>query len=292
MLFGVRVKILQGEYDEELFECSAATYPSLLTILQKNDGPSVAYYSVLGNLSHDLCNVTGTTPAMSYRYPQTQSSYSGCNSTLSQLHTAASGIHLPDSNSGPRTVSTSTTMHTPAHLSSSIKRSSPSSHKPVSNTKSDINLLKPSNSMTHQRNSDHCSRISVADCPDPLFLARKIARKEMTESQETVHTPLSIDPKYGIRFASLNVNGCRNQSKRISVDTFLLSHGVHIAVLQEVNLDCLKAETPNFCWYMGAPSNNQKRGLAVLIRHGLPLKVKESHNYGSNVQRLDVVYQV
>lgn len=203
------------------------------------------------------------------RLPRTQQF---CFDAPSQLHSITSGARLPDS---------------------SLKRSSSSYDKPAPNVQFDVHSSTPSyDSVPRLHDSNTVSRISTFDYPDPLFLARKIARKETTESQETIPTPLSIDPKYGLRFASLNVNGCRVESKRILVDMFLLSYGVHVAVLQEVNLDCQRVDTPNFRWYLGAPSNSRKRGLAILIRPGLPLKVKESRNYGSNVQRVDVVYQV
>lgn len=128
--------------------------------------------------------------------------------------------------------------------------------------------------------------------PDPMVVAQKVARKEVTDSQMTEHSSVSIDPKRGLRFASLNVNGCRSMEKREAIDFLLLSQRVHIAVLQEVNLDCEYASTPNFEWHMGGRTNSKRRGLAILIYRGLNAVIQRSAYSGSNIQHAEVFYQV
>lgn len=128
--------------------------------------------------------------------------------------------------------------------------------------------------------------------PDPMMVALKVAKKELMDSQMTEHPPIIVDPKQGLRFASLNVNGCRTLKKREAVDSLLFSQRVHIAVLQEVNLDCQSVYTTNFLWQMSGSTSNRKRGLAVLIRHGLDAVVQKSIFSGANIQHAEIKYQV
>lgn len=128
--------------------------------------------------------------------------------------------------------------------------------------------------------------------PDPLVIASKVARSEQTASQETVVTEVLINPTHGLRLASLNVNGCRTLGKRDEIDQYLLSQHVHVAALQEVNLDCLNCVTANYIWYMGATTGNRKRGLAVLLRRGLDVHLQSSDNRGAYIQYLKLSYKV
>ena len=128
--------------------------------------------------------------------------------------------------------------------------------------------------------------------PDPMMIASKIARKEHTDSQLTEYPMVSIDPQQGLRFASLNVRGCRTLDKREAIDSLLISHRAHVAALQEVNLECQFVSTANFLWHMGGPTNNKKRGLAILIRHGLNATLQKSTFSGTNIQHAEILYQV
>lgn len=128
---------------------------------------------------------------------------------------------------------------------------------------------------------------------DHMTVAQRAARKEATDSQLTEPSVINVDPKQGLRFASLNVNGCRREDKRESIDGLLLCHGVHIAALQEVNLDCMYVATSNFRWYVGESSNtNRKRGLAILIRHGLNAEIRNSLCSKPSIQHAEILYQV
>lgn len=127
---------------------------------------------------------------------------------------------------------------------------------------------------------------------DPYDLARKVARKECTDSQVTAALDVPIDRNRGLRFASLNVNGCRSLVKRESVDSYLFSQGVHVAVLQEVNLHCEKVGTANFQWLLGAATTNRKRGLAILLRHGIGIRVMDHKYRGPNIQYIKAAYEV
>lgn len=126
---------------------------------------------------------------------------------------------------------------------------------------------------------------------DVMDIAVAVAREEQA-SQETVHPSIELNPRHGLRFASLNVNGCRVGRKRMSIDQCLLSHRVHLAVLQEVNLDCERLITSNYQWLMGPRAMNRKRGLAILYRHGLDVQVQKSFERGPYIQCLELSYQV
>lgn len=127
---------------------------------------------------------------------------------------------------------------------------------------------------------------------DPLLLATKVARQEFTASQETVQPVITISAKAGIRFASLNVNGCRTIGKREAIDSYLLQRGVHLAVLQEANLDSAEILTAHYRWYLGGAERSRKRGLAILVRHGVDLTIRRKGHSSSNIQYMDVSYQV
>lgn len=128
--------------------------------------------------------------------------------------------------------------------------------------------------------------------PDAMAIAAKIARKEESSSQDTVHSDVPAITAHGIRLASLNVNGCRAKAKRDAIDAYLLSKSVHIAALQEANLDCVYCLTANYKWYMGATSGNRKRGLAILIRIGLDVQQPTTKNFGFGIQYLKLTYKV
>lgn len=127
--------------------------------------------------------------------------------------------------------------------------------------------------------------------PDSMAIANKVAREQLS-SQETIDDVVLVLPSHGLRVASLNVNGCRTRKKRDAIDEYLLSRCVHVAALQEVNLDCLHCLTSNYKWYMGAPSGSRKRGLAILVRRGLDVQLFANKDYGANVQHMKIVYQV
>lgn len=128
--------------------------------------------------------------------------------------------------------------------------------------------------------------------PDPMMVAQKVSRLELADSQMTEPSLISIDPKHGLRFASLNVNGCRNLDKRNAIDSLLMLYRVQLAVLQEVNLDCQSAITNNFHWHMSGRANNRRRGLAILIRRDLNAVHQKSIYAGSNIQHANILYQV
>lgn len=137
-----------------------------------------------------------------------------------------------------------------------------------------------------------CPTIRRRSLSDPMVVAQKAARKELTDSQLSEPLTVLIHPAQGLRFASLNVHGCRREDKREAIDCLLLLEGVHIAVLQEVNLDCVYAATSNFRWYMGGPSKSRKRGLAILIRHGLGAEIVNSICAKPDIQHAEIRYQV
>lgn len=136
------------------------------------------------------------------------------------------------------------------------------------------------------------SSIRCRHLPDPLAVARKLARKEISDSQLTQHLPVLIDAKHGVRFASWNVNGCRTASKQEAIDAALLVQKVVIAVLQEVNLDCQQMCTANYRWVMGHPLVNRKRGLAVLMLLEADIEIIKHTVHGPFLQCLEVSYKV
>lgn len=76
------------------------------------------------------------------------------------------------------------------------------------------------------------------------------------------------------------------------MDSYLFSQGVHIAALQEVNLECAEARTTNFQWLLGANTGNKKRGLAILIRHGTGIRVDDYKLRNPNIQYIKITYEV
>lgn len=144
-------------------------------------------------------------------------------------------------------------------------------------------------SLKHLRSSIRSPKRSSMQ--DAMTVATIAARNEQTSSQVTIATDIVIS-RQGLRLASLNVNGCRTKKKREDIDEFLMAQRVHVAVLQEVNLDCQQLITTNYRWYMGATSGTRKRGLATLIRQGLNAELQASRGYGPNIQYSKLVYQV
>lgn len=126
---------------------------------------------------------------------------------------------------------------------------------------------------------------------DPLLIADKVSRLETCTTQDTRAT-LHLDSRTGLRFASLNVNGCRTVEKRDAIDSYLMSQRVHVAALQEVNLQSMVAMTTNYRWYLGQKAGSRKRGLALLINLNVGITVQFSRAYGSYIQHSEVVYQV
>lgn len=127
---------------------------------------------------------------------------------------------------------------------------------------------------------------------DPLIVAEKYARVEIDATPEVWVPPAPIDQISGLRFASLNVRGCRDIEKRNAIDSFLLSKKVHVAVLQEVNLQGSEAMTPHYRWYVSEKSANRNRGLALLVRIGASITVNRRRSQGPNIELADISYQV
>lgn len=144
--------------------------------------------------------------------------------------------------------------------------------------------------LEHLRSSEH-SQMRRRLLPDPMAVATKVAR-DQSASQATIEAEALVLPARGMRVASLNVNGCRAKRKRDDIDAYLVSRLVHVAALQEVNLDCLQCMTSNYQWHMGETSGSRKRGLAILVRRGLDVQLLASKDKGANVQYLKVAYQV
>lgn len=148
-------------------------------------------------------------------------------------------------------------------------------------------------SVTPQRLARRTSCSKRQNClMEPLDIAGNVIRKELTDTQETFHPIIEVQHKDGLRLASLNVNGCRAEQKRHTVDGCLISHHVHLALLQEVNIDCLQAVTSNYRWLMGSKASTRKRGLAILFQHGLDVRIKQDYKCGPNIQCLELTYQV
>lgn len=126
---------------------------------------------------------------------------------------------------------------------------------------------------------------------DPLLIADKVSRLETCATPED-RTTLHLDSRTGLRFASLNVNGCRTIEKRNAIDSYLISQKVHVATLQEVNLQSMAAMTNNYRWYLGQKAGSRKRGLALLINLSADITVQFSKAYGYYIQHNEVVYQV
>lgn len=127
---------------------------------------------------------------------------------------------------------------------------------------------------------------------DPLEVADKVARMEVHATPEVSDKCVLLDSQIGMRFASLNVNGCRTVEKRDSIDFYLLSQNVHLAALQEVNLQGADVKTSHYRWYLGQKSSSKKRGLALLVRSGFDVKIQFRKNHGSNIQFAEVTYEV
>ncbi|KAL9700179.1 hypothetical protein quinque_003620 [Culex quinquefasciatus] len=74
---------------------------------------------------------------------------------------------------------------------------------------------------------------TTSDGKNPIIIADNISRTEFAGTPQSVHSSMTIPSHQGLRLGSLNVNGCRVSAKRDKIDALLVSHKVHVAVLQE-----------------------------------------------------------
>ncbi|KAL1404263.1 hypothetical protein pipiens_018974, partial [Culex pipiens pipiens] len=132
---------------------------------------------------------------------------------------------------------------------------------------------------------------TTSDGKNPIIIADKISRTEFAGTPQSVHSSMSIPSHQGLRLGSLNVNGCRVSAKRDEIDALLVSHKVHVAVLQEVNLPCGEALSDHYHWHMGEPARNKRRGLAILVHRDYPIAIWHKKNQDSNIQYAQLVYQ-
>lgn len=93
-----------------------------------------------------------------------------------------------------------------------------------------------------------------------------------------------------INFASWNVRGCCRDDKRNAIDTALMENDITVALLQEVNIDCVSLTSTNFKWLVHKTPNNKQRGLAVLVRKGVGIIVKELERVDHNIVRLKIAF--
>lgn len=133
---------------------------------------------------------------------------------------------------------------------------------------------------------------TTSDGKNPIIIADNISRTEFAGTPQSVHSSMTIPSHQGLRLGSLNVNGCRVSAKRDEIDALLVSHKVHVAVLQEVNLPCGEALSDHYHWHMGEPARNKRRGLAILVHRDYPIAIWHKKNQGSNIQYAQLVYQV
>lgn len=127
---------------------------------------------------------------------------------------------------------------------------------------------------------------------DTMMVAEKVARVELDATPDICVPAAPLDSSTGVRIASLNVNGCRGVEKRHIIDSFLLSKGVHIAVLQEVNVPGSEVMTSHYRWYLGEKSGSRKRGLALLVRIGAGITVSRRKTHGPHIELSEVSYKV
>lgn len=128
--------------------------------------------------------------------------------------------------------------------------------------------------------------------PDPYDIAQAVHQNETHSSPKPVPEVITIEETTGLRFATLNVNGCRLPAKRNAIDLYLSLNRIHVAALQEVNLCCSRTSTEHYQWHLGKTRGNQRRGLAVLIRKGARINVTAIDGGGPNVQMLEMSYEV
>lgn len=87
-----------------------------------------------------------------------------------------------------------------------------------------------------------------------------------------------------LKIATLNVRGCCSLDKRIEINDCLLSFGVDVAVLQEVNLDGSTASSNNYDWYISDRSSaNKSRGLAFLIKKNSDFLLSDLRTINCNI---------
>lgn len=128
--------------------------------------------------------------------------------------------------------------------------------------------------------------------PDPYDLARAVVRGGFSATQSTIAEEIQIDRSRGLRFATLNLNGCRLSAKRDSLDSYLSSRRIHIAAVQEVNLECERTATKNYDWHLGKTATNRRRGLAVLVRKGTSITLSAISTRSPYVQMHKVGFTV
>lgn len=155
-------------------------------------------------------------------------------------------------------------------------------------------LISPYASVIHL---EHLSTEVEAKSPEVISpgiftIAQRHEQQELAEPVISPKVTITISHSQGLRFATLNVNGCRMKQKCARVDEFLFSKNIYIAVLQEVNLQCAELDSANYKWYLGGPRTNQRRGLAILIRHGVEIEIVDHIHHGVNIQQMDILYHV
>lgn len=128
--------------------------------------------------------------------------------------------------------------------------------------------------------------------PDPYDVAQTVHQDETHVSPEPIADEVTIEANRGLRFATLNVNGCRLSDKRKAIDTYLHSNRIHVAALQEVNLNCARTSTEHYHWHLSKTQVNRRRGLAVLVRKGAKINISTHSGGGPNIQLFEITYEV
>lgn len=108
--------------------------------------------------------------------------------------------------------------------------------------------------------------------------AKKHVNKKQEDSGKEKTGNLNISEEEGerlIRVASLNVRGCSKLEKRQEIDSMLNDFNVEVAALQEVNARAERITTENYDWRVGAQGSNKSRGLAILLKKGSDIEMKE-----------------
>ncbi|KAK3916416.1 LINE-1 retrotransposable element ORF2 protein [Frankliniella fusca] len=81
-------------------------------------------------------------------------------------------------------------------------------------------------------------------------------------------TPAAVRPV--VKVATWNVRGAAAPGAAEHIDEVLAAHGVHIAALQETRLPRQDMRTANYAWILEGAPKRGGRGVAVLVRRGLP----------------------
>ena len=78
----------------------------------------------------------------------------------------------------------------------------------------------------------------------------------------------------GVRFATWNVHGCKNEVERVAIDTALQQHDVEVACIQETHLPSCQTSTPTYEWYLsGGRPPALLRGCGILVRRDAAVEV-------------------